>query len=1051
MLRQPIRVILIVTGITAIFACFIPGLSFQTTIYDLIIDDITETERYQKLKEVFGSNEIIRVVIKSDNIFDPATFQKISALAETAKEIEGVERVVSLPDIKNSFDISNKWSLKEFADVIDGADLFNKNLISEDHKTTALTLVLKNDVSQESVIQYIENRIIKQDKHLSLYQIGMPLVSSALAQFTKKDFMRLPVVTFFLIAITLLLMYRKIAYALLPILCVLFSLIWTFGLMSITGIPLSILTMIIPVFLIAVGTAYCLHTVSEYLSAVTIAKTPQEATVLTFSKVTFPTTLAVLTTIIGLSSLFLNRISAIKEFAVVSCLGIFSFVILLLTLLPAIMAIIPLPEKSEDNQSRMPGKKTGFIDRLIDKIIILNLYHQRKALLIIGAVVLFCTFGLFQIHIETNPVDYFKKDTQVSQNFHDIYKDLSGSFPLNVVMKSKEEDFFENPNHVAEIEKLQRFLESLPGVDKTISFADYMQLVNYSTNRFDKNYYALPEEAFEVRMLINSYKTILGEDMLTPFMNADFSETNILLLTHISSSRDFLSIRDKILDHVYHNFSRNIDWDITGFGMAISASNQQLASGQMKSLLLTIFMIFVIMFTLFLSFKVGLIAIVPNLFPIIINFGIMGWFGIELSMATSLIASIAIGLAVDDTIHYLVRYNHEFRKDLDEKRALKDTLTHIGKPIIMTTITISLGFSILGFSSFKPTAVFGVMMVITMVSALVADLILLPSMILHINLVTVWDLVRLKMGTEPRFGIPLFKGLSRIQVHYIMMAGMLKKINPGEALFYKAEQSDSMYAIISGKLEVFDHEISKNKPPSRTIEMRKMLAKLKSGDIVGEMGLLRSAPRSATVIASEKSELLHINWKMIKRLHWLSPPAASKFNTNLLTILCDRIDRATRNLFLESTVDDLTGLNNRKGFLRILEMETIRSRRYNGNFALCLFRIGFGSSDDRMNPDNQHIIIRDVSRIISEKTRESDSLGRISHQTFALLMPRNAMEDSKNLARRYRQSLLDYKEFYHHSITVNAHLALSGQLNESDQTGEMLLFEAEEKINRKKI
>ena len=198
------------------------------------------------------------------------------------------------------------------------------------------------------------------------------------------------------------------------------------------------------------------------------------------------------------------------------------------------------------------------------------------------------------------------------------------------------------------------------------------------------------------------------------------------------------------------NFSRNIDWDVTGFGMAISASNQQLSSGQMKSLLLTIFMIFIIMFALFLSFKVGLIAIVPNLFPIIINFGIMGWFGIELSMATSLIAGIAIGLAVDDTIHYLVRYNHEFRKDLDEERALKDTLTHIGKPIIMTTITISLGFSILGFSSFKPTAVFGIMMVITMISALVADLILLPSMILHINLVTVWDLVRLKMGAEPR-------------------------------------------------------------------------------------------------------------------------------------------------------------------------------------------------------------------------------------------------------------------------------------------------------------
>ena len=131
-------------------------------------------------------------------------------------------------------------------------------------------------------------------------------------------------------------------------------------------------------------------------------------------------------------------------------------------------------------------------------------------------------------------------------------------------------------------------------------------------------------------------------------------------------------------------------------------------------------------FWVFLSSKVGLVAIVPNLFPIIVNFGIMGWFGIELSMFTSLIASIAIGLAVDDTIHYLVRYNMEFRKELDDKKALRETLKHIGRPVIFTTLTISIGFSILAFSSFQPTAVFGIMMVITMLSALVGDLILLP-------------------------------------------------------------------------------------------------------------------------------------------------------------------------------------------------------------------------------------------------------------------------------------------------------------------------------------
>jgi hypothetical protein len=149
------------------------------------------------------------------------------------------------------------------------------------------------------------------------------------------------------------------------------------------------------------------------------------------------------------------------------------------------------------------------------------------------------------------------------------------------------------------------------------------------------------------------------------------------------------------------------------------------------------------MFLMFLSAKVGLIAILPNCFPIIMNFGLMGWLGIKLSMVTSLIASVAIGLAVDDTIHYLYRYNREFKKDLDKDRALRATIQQVGKPIVFTTLTISIGFFILIFSSFKPTAVFGLLMVITMFSALAGDLIILPALMRHVELVTAWDLMKL--------------------------------------------------------------------------------------------------------------------------------------------------------------------------------------------------------------------------------------------------------------------------------------------------------------------
>ncbi len=1034
MLLRPYAVIAVILAVTVSFAWFIPKLSFDTTIFDLVIEDLPETRNYEVFKQIFGSNEIIRVVVKCDDVFDPPTFQRIGKLSETAAAISGVQRVVSLPGIKRSLDFSNEWSLEEFRAIIDGVALFKRNLISKDRKTTALTLMLKTDASFDSVINDIETKILKADKKLSLYQIGMPLVSSALAEFTKYDFIRLPFITFLLMAITLLLIYRNVFYLFLPILCVVFSLIWTFGFMAIKAIPLSILTMIIPVFLIAVGTAYCLHIVSEYLAVLPGSQSPKEATLVTYSRITFPTTLTVITTMIGLGSLFLNRISAIKEFSVISCFGIFSIIVIVLTLLPALMALIPIPAKSKDVKASAPG----FIDRFIQLIIELNLNHQRIVFPILGVVVVFCIMGVFQVQVETNPVDYFKADTAISRNFHDIYKDLSGSFPINVVMTSGEDDYFETPGHVASVEKLQKFLETLPGVDKTISFADYMKLVNYTTNQFDKSYYTLPTESFEVRMLLNSYKTLLGEEMLTQFMNPTFSQANILLLTHMSSSSDFLKTRDKILAYTQQEFPTSIDFEVTGFGIIISASNHHLTLGQVKSLSLTVFMIFVIMFGLFLSGKVGLIAVVVNLFPIIINFGIMGWLGIELSMATSLIASIAIGLAVDDTVHYLVRYNHEFRKDLDDKRALKDTLTHIARPVIFTTLTIIIGFSILGFSSFKPTAVFGVMMVITMISALIGDLIILPSLILHIDLVTVWDLVRIKLGKDPTTGIPLFSGLSRIQLHYIMLSAMLKKVPPHEALFYKAEPSDSMYAVISGKLDVYDHAVDADGKPGSINEMRRLLTVLRTGDIVGEMGFLRSVPRSATVIATESSELLEINWKAIQRLHWLSPHAASKFNTNLLTILCDRVDRSTCELYSESTVDDLTCLMNRKGFLDLLQVETARAARYDLGYALCLFTMEFNNKGDAFTIDEQNNVIQEISSHFFARTRKADTLARISYHTFALLIPKNSREYADQVVGRY-QRIIDDKEKAHSGVTIRTKVVLSGQLDPSDSIGEELL------------
>jgi diguanylate cyclase (GGDEF)-like protein len=411
-------------------------------------------------------------------------------------------------------------------------------------------------------------------------------------------------------------------------------------------------------------------------------------------------------------------------------------------------------------------------------------------------------------------------------------------------------------------------------------------------------------------------------------------------------------------------------------------------------------LVFAIMFVLFLSAKVGLIAILPNLFPIVINFGIMGWFGVELSMFTSLIASIAIGLAVDDTIHYMVRYNREFRKDLDDRRALKETLLHMGRPIVFTTITISIGFAVLSLSNFTPTAIFGTMMVITMISALVGDLILLPSLMLHVELVTVWDLIRLKLGKEARLGIPLFNGLSRTQINYILMAGSLQPFSAGDVLFRKGDPSDSMYAVISGELHVFDPI----EDPEATDPgcVHKLVQRLRVGDVVGEMGLLRSARRSASVIGKRPGELLRINMKMIKRLQWLYPPTAHRFFFNMMNILCDRLENATHCMAKMSLEDDLTHLCNRRGFIKILETETYRARRFKEPLSMLVMRVDFTAGKADADAEAQDRVLEQVCRCLFSDIRRCDTFGRLDINTFGLLMPRTAPETAESVRDRLR-------------------------------------------------
>jgi hypothetical protein len=1041
-LQRPKTVILVIAIITFFFSWHIPNISFRTSIYDLVIEDLPETTTYENFRKLFGSDEIIRIVIRSKNVLDPVTFKKIKHIADAVSKVDGLRRVVSLPGIMKNIDVGGNWGLDKFAAILSPIKIFQNNLISKDRSTTAITLVLDTDTEKETVIGAIRNILNKAPKDLSLYQIGMPLVSEAMARYTERDFQLLPPITIFVMMVILLLLFSNIFLMLIPLATVLVTLIWTFGLMAWCQIPLSMLTMIVPVFLIAVGTAYCLHISSEFATSIKRLESLEEATRATFLIMTLPTTLAVITTVIALGSLLVNKTDAIREFALFACFGMISLLILTLTFFPAALSLIP------SHRARRAGstRAAQAAEWIGAKVAHINLTQQKIVLPLLGCVVLFSVIGIFRIRVETNPVAFFKQGTTISRNFHDIYQHLSGSFPVHVYVKSAGDDGFEDPGAIDEIARFQTFLEQLPGVDKSVSFADYLKLINYALNRFDPQYYRLPEEPFEVRMLFNNYKTMLGEDMLDRFLSPDFSEANILLLTHLSSSREFLEIKKEIQQHVKKHYLKTLSSDVTGYGIVVSASGHQLTAGQVKSLSITVVLVFSLMFLMFLSFKGGVVAIVPNLFPIVISFGIMGWLGIELSAVTSLIASIAIGLSVDDTIHYLVCYNREFKKVLDDELALRQTLKQIGRPILFTTLTITAGFSVLIFSSFGPTSMFGILMVITMISALVGDLILLPSLMLHVELVTLWDLLRVKLGADPQKGIPVFSGLPRSRIHHILMAGSLKPFKEGDVICRKGESSNLMYAIVSGTMEVINPLVEDQDGFFR----QKVIARMKVGDVLGEMGFFRGAPRSATVIATAPGEVLQINWKMIKRLQLLYPITANRFFSNLVTLLCDRLDNLTQCYSAESFLDEATGLFNSRGFFEMLEREINLAHRHQMVFSLCFLEIDFKSSNHRMDYQTRESILNRVGKSIPMDLRKCDILGRLDFHVFGLILTQSSLEKAKEICSRMelhiKEKTMDKER---HAIHVNRGVVEFD--SKSDKSGADLTKRANEALKQFKI
>jgi hypothetical protein len=301
-------------------------------------------------------------------------------------------------------------------------------------------------------------------------------------------------------------------------------------------------------------------------------------------------------------------------------------------------------------------------------------------------------------------------------------------------------------------------------------------------------------------------------------------------------------------------------------------------------LTLTAVVIFLLMAAMFLSARVGVIAMIPNVFPIVIFFGLMGITGVALNFGTNIIASIALGLAVDDTLHLMYRLSSEVRSTDKESEALMETLSTVGKPALYYSILLVLGFLTLGTSSFVPIQEFGLLSAATIVIGVIGELLLLPALLATTRIITVWDLLNLKLGKDPHKTIQLFSGLRPLQAQIVTLMGELKQFPKGQHIIRTGETGKEMYLLLTGVADVIINP---------TTQARRVRT-LQRGDVLGEMALIGDHVRTADVVATDDVEVLAVNDRFLNRMQKRYPRIGAKIFLNLAKILSTRLQDAQR-------------------------------------------------------------------------------------------------------------------------------------------------------------
>jgi uncharacterized protein len=904
--NHPLYIVIILAIVSVASFQNLKHLRTDTTSDGMMVKGDPAKIIYNETLEKFGSDNITVVYVRDSELFTPAKLEVLQSLTYDLEDVDGISKVESLFSIGN---IHNEdgflnsgplmdWlpeTVEEAEQVREKAlsnDILVQNLISADGIVTAINLSVEPNPEIENfstvLCDSLEAVIARyEDSFERVFQLGTPYNVRSQEQTINDDSETIFPLSGLVIIMLLVVTMRSLSAAILPLLTAGFSILFTLGFMGFTDIPLSVLTFIVPSLLLVIGSTEDVHILSEYMEGLHLHKKKLSAIHYMASKVGTAIALTGITTVIGFLSISLNKVIVLRQFGLIAAFGLFVNPIVTALVAPVYLRYFG-PGKARLKKDT--GKKS-YLDKVADGIINVTQrfrYAILTGVLIVTALAIFIGSGVV---VDNNSIAFFKKDAPIIQRINEMKESLAGSNMFYIRVTASEGDF-KKPENLQYIEDLRDFMDSRGWFDKTITFNDYIKLINREMNEGDPAFFTIPDS----EPAIDEYLLFLESEEVEQYVTPEFDDLVILVRHNIYSAADLKTILEELREESNRIFPKYCNIEFTGEGILVNKAADTIAVGQVQGIGFVIIVIFIIISLLFMNVKVGLLALIPNLFPIALNFAIMRLLGITLNTGTCMVAAIAVGIAVDDTIHFMSRYNKEMNSLQNQKEALAACLRAEILPVLSTTIALSAGFGILAMSHFVPIMHFGILSAMVIIFALIGDLFVTPVVLSFTQLISLWDMIELRLKKDVLTKSKLFENMRFWEIKKVILLGKMSNLVKDEYAVCQGDYGNTMFIILEGTATVF---VSKCDGDQEIV-----LSTLGPGDIFGEIALVNPGPRTASIRPVTAVKCIEFDWDGLERVRQFYPWLSSKLLLNISRILGKRL-ASTDKLIIDSHGNEL--------------------------------------------------------------------------------------------------------------------------------------------------